>query len=55
METIPNFFNEGTKKILVRDYADAVTEFTVSLKEEPNTVAAYNNRRFEKKLNDTSG
>lgn len=56
METVPVSFNEGIKKILLRDYAGAVTHFNRSIEEEPNNIAAYNNRGYAKnKLKDTVG
>jgi len=56
METVPVSFNEGIKKILLRDYAGAISDFTRSIEEEPNNIAAYNNRGYAKsKLKDTTG
>ncbi|HEY5509728.1 MAG TPA: tetratricopeptide repeat protein [Prolixibacteraceae bacterium] len=55
METSSLSFNNGIKKLLLRDYAGAVTDFTRSIEEEPNNIATYNNRGFAKnKLNDTT-
>ncbi len=56
METASVSFNEGIKKILLRDYAGAISDFTRSIEEEPNNIAAYNNRGYTKsKLRDTTG
>ena len=56
METASVSFNEGIKKILLHDYAGAISDFTRTIEAEPDNVAAYNNRGFARnKLNDTSG
>jgi tetratricopeptide (TPR) repeat protein len=56
METASVSFNEGIKKILLRDYSGAISDFTRTIEEDPDNVAAYSNRGFARnKLNDTSG
>jgi tetratricopeptide (TPR) repeat protein len=53
MESSSLSFNNGIIKLLLCDYAGALTNFTSSIEEEPNNIVAYNNRGYAKnKLND---
>ncbi len=49
-------FNDGIKKILLKDYSGAIEDFTEAIEMDPQISSAYNNRGFAKqKLNDYSG
>lgn len=56
MYSSEDFFREGNKKLIRRDYIGAIVDFTKIIETDPNHSSAFINRGFAKnKLNDTIG